>query len=135
MRHLHLAKCCTKRHYHYASPIAIAPLAPFAYALLAIHCLISELSFCFVLIELLNVCTAQPTERYFLERYTTAVRIARVRFARAGVQWRASSALALLPSSVWSIKKKIPFFRLAWLTPQVFYLKKNQKKKKFLILF
>lgn len=121
MRHLHLAQCCTKRHYHSASPIAIAPLSPFAYALLAIHCLMSVLSFCFVLIGLLNVCTAQPAERYFLERYTTADKIASVRYAIAGVQWRASYALALLPASVWLIKKKIPFFRMAWLSPQVFY--------------
>ena len=135
MRHLHLAQCCTKRHYHSASPIAIAPLSPFAFALLAIHCLMSALSFCFVLIALLNVCTAQPTEKYFFERYTTAVRIARVRFACTRFLSSASTALALLPSSVWLNKKKKTFFRLAWLTPQVFYEKKNQKKKKILIFF
>lgn len=121
MRHQHLSPCCTKRHYHSASPIAIAPLSPFAYALLAIHCLMSALSYCFVLVELLNVCTAQPTEKYFFARYTTAVRIARVRYARTRFLSSASSALALLPSSVWLNIKKNTFFRMAWLSPQVFY--------------
>ena len=135
MRHLHLAQCCTKRHYHSASPIAIAPLSPFAYALLAIHCLMSELSFCFVLIELLNVCTAQPTEKYFFERYTTAVRIARVRFACTRFLSSASTALALVPSSVWLIKKKIPFFGWRGCRHKFSIKKKIKKKKKFLILF